>query len=147
MIEGRARTEPMPRATARSAVASSRLDWERDSADWPHRECSRFVHAAAMRWHVQIMGEGPVLLLIHGTGAATHSWRHLAPLLAAHFKVVAIDLPGHGFSDPAPSSRVASLPGMARALGELLQTLDLDCAIVVGHSAGGAIACACVWMA
>ena len=36
---------------------------------------SRFVEAAGLRWHVQILGNGPTLLLVHGTGASTHSWR------------------------------------------------------------------------
>ena len=58
------------------------LDWDRDGAGWPNRSSSRFVVSGAMRWHVQIMGQGPVMLLIHGTGASTHSWRRLAPLLA-----------------------------------------------------------------
>jgi magnesium chelatase accessory protein len=84
------------------------------------------------------MGSGPVLLLVHGTGASTHSWRTLAPLLAKDFTVVAPDLPGHGFTDRAPE-RLLSLPGMARGLHELLRTLDLDPALAVGHSAGAAV--------
>ena len=56
--------------------------WDHDGADWPHRHSSIFVHAAGLRWHVQQMGRGPVVLLIHGTSAATHSFRGLAPLLA-----------------------------------------------------------------
>ena len=43
-----------------------------------------------------------MLLLLHGTGAATHSWRALAPLLAERFTVVAPDLPGHGFTTGRP---------------------------------------------
>ena len=67
--------------------------------DWPNRAASRTVRAAGLNWHVQVMGSGPVLLLAHGTGAATHSWRGLAPLLAQHFTVVAPDLPGHGYTE------------------------------------------------
>ena len=106
--------------------------------DWPNREASRFVRASGLVWHVQVMGNGPPLLLLHGTGAATHSWRGLAPLLAAHFTVVAPDLPGHGFTQAPPSARL-SLPGMARALQTLLWTLDVHPAIAAGHSAGAAI--------
>ena len=50
----------------------SDLIWSRDGGDWPNREASAFVEAAGIRWHVQRMGEGPPLLLLHGTGAATH---------------------------------------------------------------------------
>jgi magnesium chelatase accessory protein len=117
---------------------SNRLNWERDGRDWPNRENSRFVEADGLRFHVQIMGDGPVLLLLHGTGAATHSWRALGPLLARNFRVVAPDLPGHGFTE-APLQDRLSLPGMARALTALLAKLDLTPAMAAGHSAGAAI--------
>ncbi|CAX25420.1 putative alpha/beta hydrolase, putative magnesium chelatase accessory protein [Methylorubrum extorquens DM4] len=117
-----------------------RPDWERDGRDWPHRAASRFVEAAGLRWHVQEFGEpdAPGLLLLHGTGAATHSWRGLAPLLAERFRVVAPDLPGHGFTDPLPPRRL-SLPGMAEAVGDLVTALGLNPRLAIGHSAGAAV--------
>lgn len=117
---------------------SDRLDWKRDGGDWPNRQSSMFVTAGGLRWHLQRMGKGPCLLLVHGTGASTHSWRDLAPLLARHFSVVAPDLPGHGFTE-LPSSAQMSLPGMARLLRTLLDELGERPEIVVGHSAGAAI--------
>ena len=117
---------------------TDRLTWERDGRDWPNREASQFVRASGMRWHVQQMGAGPVLLLLHGTGASTHSWRSLAPLLANRFTVVAPDLPGHGFTQAPPSHRL-SLPGMAQALHGLLEALGVSPAMAAGHSAGAAI--------
>jgi magnesium chelatase accessory protein len=117
----------------------NRLEWEQAGRDWPNREVSRFVSAAGLRWHVQRMGRGPAALLVHGTGAANHSWRCLAPLLARHFTVIAPDLPGHGFT-AAPPSGLATLPGMASALSWLLRTLGVSPELVVGHSAGAAIA-------
>ncbi len=120
------------------APMKERLDWTTDGADWPNRAASRFVSAGGLRWHVQVAGHGPVLLLLHGTGASTHSWRDLLPKLAQRFTVIAPDLPGHGFSDPLPLSRL-SLQGMADALGALLEALQLSPAFAVGHSAGAAI--------
>jgi len=117
---------------------SDRRGWQRQGRDWPNRESSRFVRAAGLLWHVQVMGAGPVLLLVHGTGAATHSWRALAPLLARHFTVVAPDLPGHGFTDTPATARL-SLPGMAKSLQGLLRALNVTPALAVGHSAGAAI--------
>jgi len=114
-------------------------DWSREGRDWPNRAASRFVVAGGLRWHVQILGEGPVLLLLHGAGAATHSWRDLAPILARDFRVVAPDLPGHGFTD-TPRQDHLSLPGMVRALGGLLAALKLRPHAAVGHSAGAAVA-------
>ena len=83
--------------------------------------------------------QAPWALLIHGTGASTHSWRGLMPLLAAHFNVVAADLPGHGFTGMAPAWQL-SLPGMSQALAALLGALGISPQWVVGHSAGAAIA-------
>lgn len=125
---------------ARNAVSAyaERLDWERDGADWPNRESSRFVLAGGLRWHVQVMGRGPALLLLHGTGAATHSWRDLAPMLANDFTVIAPDLPGHGFT-AMPAAKGLSLPGMAALVQALLQELNCEPQVVVGHSAGAAI--------
>jgi magnesium chelatase accessory protein len=118
-----------------------RLVWERDGAHWPHRESSRFVSVDGLRWHVQAMGpaSAPTLLLIHGTGASTHSWRGLAPLLAGDHRVIAVDLPGHGFTAMPALARM-SLPGMAAALEQLLDALAARPALAVGHSAGAAIA-------
>lgn len=107
--------------------------------DWPNREASEFVASGGLRWHFQQLGSGPALLLLHGTGASLHSWAGLLPLLAQSFRVLALDLPGHGFTS-APEGDGFSLPGMARCVGGLLETLGFAPALVVGHSAGAAVA-------
>jgi magnesium chelatase accessory protein len=124
-----------------TGAPQSRLDWARDGKDWPNHAASRFVESAGLRWHVQIFGrtDAPVALLLHGTGSASHSWRDLAPMLAESFQVVAPDLPGHGFT-ARPASTGFSLPRMASSLGSLMRSLELSPAIIVGHSAGAAIA-------
>jgi magnesium chelatase accessory protein len=114
---------------------SSRPDWAVDGRDWPNRDHSRVVEAGGVRWHVQMMGEGPVLLMLHGTGAATHSWRDLMPMLAAKFTVIAPDLPGHGFTGAGSKT----LPAMANAVAKLLAALELEPDIIIGHSAGAAV--------
>ncbi len=114
------------------------LDWARDGTDWPNRAASRFVRAGGLDWHVQVMGSGEPLLLLHGMGASTHSWRDVMPLLARDFTVVAPDLPGHAFTGAAPPRR-QSLPGMARGVQALLAALGLCPVAAVGHSAGAAI--------
>lgn len=123
------------------------LAWVHDGADWPHRERSRFVEAGGLRWHVQVFdaahggASAPVAWLIHGTGASTHSWAGLAPLVAAHCRVIAMDLPGHAFTSN-PGSQGLSLPGMAKGLNALREALGVaphEVRLVVGHSAGAAI--------
>jgi len=113
-------------------------DWQEDGHDWPNRAASRFLEAGGLRWHLQVMGEGPAMLLVHGTGASTHSWRDLAPRLARHYTVIAPDLPGHGFSGAVTETRM-SLPGMAASLAALLRALAVEPRWVVGHSAGAAV--------
>ncbi len=83
------------------------------------------------------------MLLVHGTGGATASWASVTPLLARTHTVVAVDLPGHGFTAVPPDIERARNPfalgGMSRLLGHLLQHLQLSPAIVVGHSAGASV--------
>ena len=117
----------------------SALYWERDGAIWPHREASTFVRTGAARWHVQRMGAGPPLLLLHGTGASVHSWRGLMPLLAKSHEVIAIDLPRHAFTT-GHDAYAMSLPAMAREVARLLEALKVTPAAIIGHSAGAAIA-------
>ncbi len=114
-------------------------DWTRDGSRWPNREASRFVEAGSYRWHVQRMGSGPGLVLIHGTGASVHSWAGLMPLLAAHFDVIAMDLPGQGFTRSLRLALV-SLPAMVDGILALLTAEKMAPAYLCGHSAGAAIA-------
>jgi magnesium chelatase accessory protein len=117
----------------------SEPQWTVEGRDWPNRDASQFITAGGFDWHVQMLGQGPVLLLLHGTGAATHSWRDLAPLLASHFRVIAPDLPGHGFTQAPPRGEYG-LPRMAAAVTALLAELGVQPDYVAGHSAGAAIA-------
>ena len=116
----------------------AQLSWNSDGNRWPNRDTSRFVDSGPTRWHVQISGHGPCVLMLHGTGAATHSWAGLSPLLSQALTVVAPDLPGHGFTSVPRPSRL-SLPDMAKALTDLCATLEIAPELIVGHSAGAAI--------
>jgi magnesium chelatase accessory protein len=119
-------------------AAPGRPDWAQDGKDWPNRDASRFILAGGIIWHVQIMGRGPVLLLLHGTGAATHSWRDLLPIVAQDFTVIAPDLPGHGFTGQ-PEKAGMTLPGMAKGVAALLDQLGVQPDYAAGHSAGAAV--------
>lgn len=128
-------------------MTSNDLIWERDGAHWPNSAQSRLISSNGMRWHVQHFAatdpDAPCVLLLHGTGASTHSWRDLAPRLARRFEVLAPDLPGHAFTGlPAAGTDTPEmgLPGMAQAVHGLLKTLDRQPDLVVGHSAGAALA-------
>jgi putative magnesium chelatase accessory protein len=128
----------MTPVTSPATLRAARVHPDWDDADWPHRERSAFVEAGGLVWHVQVMGHGPALLLVHGTGSATHTWRDLAPILARRFRVIAPDLPGHGFSG-WPADGDFSMRAFATGLHRLLSVLGARARFAAGHSAGAAV--------
>lgn len=102
-------------------------------------DLSRQVLCRPHRWHVQAAGDGPTILLIHGAGGATQSFRHLFPLLAKTHHVVAVDLPGQGFTQRGAHNRCGLEP-MAEDLLKLIRQEGFTPDLIVGHSAGAAIA-------
>jgi magnesium chelatase accessory protein len=114
------------------------MDWEAHKATWPNADLSRFVDLPGQTWHVQVHGSGPVLLLLHGTGASTHSFRDLIRPLAQAHTVVCPDLTGHAFTR-MHRHMSSSLPHISANLAVLLDQLQLWPQAIVGHSAGAAI--------
>lgn len=96
------------------------------------------IDSSGMHWNVHVEGDGPELLLVHGTGSSLETWRGVLPALADDFRVVAVDLPGHGDTDPLPRGQ-ASITAMANALARCRATLGSFPTAVVGHSAGAAL--------
>lgn len=115
------------------------MDWGKERATWPMTEHSRFVVCKPHRWHIQEMGQGPLLLLLHGAGGSTHCWQHLIPHLADDFRIIAIDLPGQGFTKLGAQGR-CGLDPMAEDILALCQAEDWHPSAIIGHSAGAAIA-------
>lgn len=115
------------------------MDWTRHKGDWPHAKTSRFVLCKPHKWHVQDAGHGPLLLLLHGAGGATQSFRHLIPLLTPFYRVVAIDLPGQGFTRLGAQSR-CGLEVMAEDIAALCAQEGWQPHAIIGHSAGAAVA-------
>ncbi|MFZ1661035.1 MAG: alpha/beta fold hydrolase BchO [Paracoccaceae bacterium] len=107
--------------------------------DWPYRNASRHIACPPHLWHVQEMGTGPILLLIHGAGGATHSFRNLIPLLTGCYRIIVLDLPGQGFTTLGARSR-CGLEAMAQDIAALCKQEHWDPYAVIGHSAGAAIA-------
>nr|WP_309498656.1 alpha/beta fold hydrolase BchO [Yoonia sediminilitoris] len=102
-------------------------------------EYSRRVLHKPHRWHVQEAGTGATILLIHGAGGATQSFRNLFPILVKTHHVIAVDLPGQGFTQMGAQQR-CGLDHMAEDLLALCRNQGWAPALVVGHSAGAAIA-------
>lgn len=115
------------------------MKWPDELSDWPMADASRKVLCRPHRWHIQEAGHGDTLLLIHGAGGATQSWRGIFPILAQTHHVVAIDLPGQGFTELGARSR-CGLRQMSEDVAALIAQEGWTPSAVIGHSAGCAIA-------
>jgi pimeloyl-ACP methyl ester carboxylesterase len=85
--------------------------------------------------------DAPVLVLIHGFTASTRSWDLLVPRLATSYRVIRIDLLGHGRS-AKPTGAGYPIAEQGRRVGEALDQLGVGRAMVIGHSTGGSVATA-----
>jgi pimeloyl-ACP methyl ester carboxylesterase len=94
---------------------------------------------APVRLFYEEEGHGSPVLLIHGFGASTYTWRHIAPELARDHRVIAVDLKGFGQSDKPFDSRY-SVFDQADLLAQLIEDHDLRNLTIVGHSFGGGVA-------
>ena len=89
-------------------------------------------------WYVEIAGQGPDLVLLHGLGASSFSWRHNRALLSRHFRVITPDLPGHGRS-PAPLDADYRAEALVRGVVDFLDWQGLDTVALGGNSLGGGL--------
>jgi pimeloyl-ACP methyl ester carboxylesterase len=85
--------------------------------------------------HYQVAGEGSALVLLHGFMESLAIWDEFAENLSESFRVIRIDLPGHG-KTPA-SGQVHSMELMAAAVKAVLDNLEVDRCVMIGHSMGG----------
>ncbi|MEM6374145.1 MAG: alpha/beta fold hydrolase BchO [Pseudomonadota bacterium] len=114
------------------------MDWS-EIESWPNAQLSRRVTGPVHRWHVQEAGAGPTMLLLHGAGGSTHNFRDLIAPLSQSFHIVALDLPGQGFTQLGARHR-CGLDAMAEDILRLCAQERWRPSVIVGHSAGAAIA-------
>ena len=130
------------------AVATKLLTRPRD-VSWPesldliyHPEYSWFTNIGGVRIHYQDAGneQAPAIVLIHGFISSTLVWNEVfLPLADAGFRVIAIDLPGYGYSGKPRDGRY-TINAQAHAVLRLMDGLGIDEATVIGASYGGAVA-------
>ena len=86
----------------------------------------------------EVFGEGPPVVLVHGTPVRSYLWRNIVSALAESHSVYAYDLLGYGESEKGEGQDV-SIPVQARLLGELAEAWGLDAPAIAGHDIGGGI--------
>ncbi|MEL7097726.1 MAG: alpha/beta fold hydrolase BchO, partial [Pseudomonadota bacterium] len=106
---------------------------------WPNAHLSHRITGPVHRWHTQIAGAGDDLLLLHGAGGSTHSYRDILPMLAKRHRVIALDLPGQGFTQLGARQR-CGLDTMATDIAALIKQEGWMPRALIGHSSGAAIA-------
>lgn len=123
-------------ATLLSLGAASEHIVRQAERDFP--PSGRFITAGGIRQHVIERGDGPALVMIHGAyGAAADFEASLMPQTARQFRSIAVDRPGHGYSEGTDAD---TPDAQARLLHAALETLGVRRPVLLGFSYGGAVA-------
>lgn len=105
-----------------------------------YESTSRFLELPNGKLHYHEAGEGPVLLLLHGSGPGVSGWANYQgnlPYFAEHFRCIILDFPGYGKSAPREGDPIT--PCIAATI-EAMDALGIEKAHVIGNSMGGQIA-------
>lgn len=88
---------------------------------------------------VRVSGAGSPLVFVHGFTTTAEFWREQVEAFSSRYRVIRINLPGHGVS-PRPEGRSYTIPAFANDILQVYRALDIDDAILVGLSMGGTVA-------
>lgn len=111
----------------------------RESIDWKAAPYpGRIIDVDGVGVHYVEQGSGPAVVLVHGFGGLTFSFRYTMPALAADHRVVALDLKGFGYSE-RPARSNYSVTAQARLVIRFMDILKIKKAALVGHSMGGEV--------
>jgi pimeloyl-ACP methyl ester carboxylesterase len=126
-------------AALAGAVVLSRRAGLRETLDWGSvAKPGKLIDVDGYRVHYVEAGAGPAMVLIHGFGGQTYSYRKLLPIFARDHRVIAVDLKGYGYSERDAHTDL-SQRGQVAMLRSLLAKLGVERAVFVGHSMGGAV--------
>lgn len=100
---------------------------------------SRMVEVDGIQVHYRDEGAGPVLLLLHGSNSSLHTWEGWADALKPDYRIISVDLPGHGLTGPHPD-KAYNWSDAAGFLDRFVAKLKLQRVSIAGNSMGGGIA-------
>lgn len=103
-------------------------------------ESSRYVQIDDLTFHYQDEGDGPTLVLLHGVASSSHTWDGWVKELRHYYRIIRVDLPGHGLTGPDPTRKQYDIDYMTDMLNKLLVRIGVDKAHIAGNSLGGYIA-------
>lgn len=98
-------------------------------------------HGGPVRLHALEMGHGPTILLLHGLGGSTYTWRKVMPALSVGHRVIAVDLKGFGRSEKVFDAAYTTADQAALVM-DFMRRRGLSGVTLAGHSYGGAVALA-----
>jgi pimeloyl-ACP methyl ester carboxylesterase len=119
------------------ALAAQSAQRPLDDARFSEMFKSEFLRAGQTNLHYVTGGSGDVVLLLHGWPQTWFEWSEIMPDLAGRYRVVAMDLPGLGDSDAAPSYDKKTI---AQHVHAALLSLNMRSIYLVGHDMGGIVA-------
>ena len=141
-ISGISATLAAASVAAKLLLRPKDVEWEKHRAVVFHSDYSRFMEVDGVRLHYQEAGDAsaPPMILIHGFAASNLVWSKVfLEFAAAGYRVIAPDLPGYGYS-AKPRHLDYTIAGQAEMVVNFLRQLEIERAIFLGSSYGGAIA-------
>ena len=123
-------------APPKAARTPAAVDWR--AIDWSAHTHNAYVDGRRVRYVDYGSPEGTPVLLIHGIGGCWQWWLEVLPLVGLYRRVIAVDMPGFGASQPLPPG--SEMGAYADVLAAVLKQLGIEHAVVVGHSLGGVVA-------
>lgn len=126
----------------RRALIACLLCGSLDAARLPAQELGRegFADSGGVKIHYHTLGDGPLIVMLHGFPDYWYTWRDQMPVLAKHYQVVAIDLRGYNKSGQPVGVEEYAVGKLVGDVAAVLKHFQRDKAIIVGHDWGGFIA-------
>lgn len=125
--------------SAAPLLAETALNNGRDVDVWNTAKHG-YADSDGVKIHYATVGEGPLVVMIHGFPDFWYTWRHQMAALQEHYQVVAIDQRGYNKSDAPEGDHNYAMRYLVGDVAAVIKSLGKDKAIIVGHDWGGAVA-------